>query len=106
MRYLQLRGCQAIARNVRNRFGEIDLIMRQGRSLLMIEVRYRQYDAYVDAAQSITITKQQRLLRACQCYIQNHDVPGLQPRIDVVTCTSKKFLRIEVKWLQNAIHML
>jgi putative endonuclease len=39
--YLHGRGCAVLARNVRTRRGEIDLIVRDGRSLVFVEVKTR-----------------------------------------------------------------
>ena len=38
---MQARGLQPVTRNYRCRGGEIDLIMRQGETLVFVEVRYR-----------------------------------------------------------------
>ncbi|HEY9447372.1 MAG TPA: YraN family protein, partial [Burkholderiales bacterium] len=39
--YLEARGLRLVARNYRCRFGEIDLVMREGKTLVFVEVRRR-----------------------------------------------------------------
>lgn len=68
--YLLGRGLRLEARNYLCRLGEIDLIMRQGDTLVFVEVRYRKNSRFGGAAASVTAAKQQRLRRAASCYLQ------------------------------------
>ncbi|MCG8083044.1 MAG: YraN family protein, partial [Candidatus Thiodiazotropha taylori] len=52
--YLSRRGLKLVTRNFRCKVGEIDLIMREKRTLVFVEVRYRQSDDYGSALESIT----------------------------------------------------
>ena len=56
--YLQRRGYTVLARNVRSRHGELDLIVRDARALVFVEVKTRR----VSAAQRAIRTDQQPLL--------------------------------------------
>ena len=58
-RWLESQGLHFIAANVRERGGEIDLIMRDGSVTVFVEVRYRRSANYGDAASSVTPQKQQ-----------------------------------------------
>jgi len=53
-RHLEQHGLAIVARNVRNRFGEIDIVARDGAVLVFVEVRLRRSGAYGGAAGSIT----------------------------------------------------
>ena len=64
LRYLEARGLSLVTRNFRCRTGELDLIMRDGEHLVFVEVRSRRSTRYGTPAESVTRTKQQRLLRA------------------------------------------
>ena len=46
LRYLQAKGLDLVERNYRCRFGEIDLIMRDGKTLVFTEVRLRKSNAF------------------------------------------------------------
>jgi len=81
--FLQARGLKLLARNWRCRFGEIDLIMRDGATLVFIEVRLRSRNDFGGAAASVTPAKQRKLLAAARQYLAT--LKTLPPcRFDVV----------------------
>lgn len=67
--YLLQQGLKPVEQNYRSRFGEIDLIMRDGATLVFVEVRLRRNAAFGGAAASIDARKQQRLVRTAQQYL-------------------------------------
>ncbi len=67
--FLQQRGLKLVARNYRCRFGEIDLIARDGDTLVFVEVRMRSGSGYGGAAASITAGKRAKLTRAARHYL-------------------------------------
>ncbi|MCL2298281.1 MAG: YraN family protein [Proteobacteria bacterium] len=67
--FLERQGLTVVARNVRNRYGEIDIIAREGDTLVFVEVRLRGSATFGGAVASISAQKQQRLWRAAQCYL-------------------------------------
>ncbi|MDO9225324.1 MAG: YraN family protein [Pseudomonadota bacterium] len=81
--YLATQGLTLVARNYRCRGGEIDLILRDGVSLVFVEVRERAGSAFGGAAASITATKQARLRLAAQHYLNRHGL-DLACRFDAV----------------------
>ena len=81
--YLQGQGLFLVKRNYRCRFGEIDLIMREGEVVVFIEVRMRASQAFGGAASSITLSKQGKLMRTARLYLASlKSVP--ECRFDVV----------------------
>ena len=98
-RYLQEHGLKPIAHNYRSRFGEIDLVMQDGPTLVFIEVRLRRSQVYGGAAASIDSRKQKRIIRAAQQYIAgiNHIPPC---RFDVVLMDDVQGQN--VRWIKNA----
>lgn len=68
--YLQRRGLAVVARNYRCPMGEIDLILRDGATLVFAEVRLRKNSAFGGAAGSITQQKQRKLRLAAQHYLK------------------------------------
>ncbi len=73
--YLQRHGLVLIERNARHRRGEIDLVMRDGATLVFVEVRQRSSARFGGAAASIDATKQMRLWRSAEHYLQRYAVP-------------------------------
>ena len=71
-RFLETQGVQIIGRNVRTGQGEIDLIGSARGLILFIEVKARALDHFGGAAASITMRKQQRLIRAAHSWLADH----------------------------------
>jgi putative endonuclease len=96
--YLQSQGLKLLASNYRCRFGEIDLIMRDGKETVFVEVRLRSHTAFGGAAASITAAKQQKLTRTAEHYLMEH---GAGPcRFDAVLLDS--LTTNNITWLKNA----
>ena len=102
-RYLARQGIRILERNVYNRGGEIDLIGRDGDTLVFFEVRYRGPGSLVDPASSINYPKQQRLLRAASFYLHRHGLWGSLSRIDVIAISPGTTKKYRVQWIRNAI---
>ena len=68
-RFLDGQGLRVVARNFRTKRGEIDLVARDGATLVFVEVRYRRSASHGGAAESITGIKQARMVAAAQVYL-------------------------------------
>jgi putative endonuclease len=100
--FLQGRGLKTVQRNFHCRMGEIDLIMLDGQTLVFTEVRYRANDAHGSGAESVTVTKQRRIIMAAQNFLrfrQHH--PSQVCRFDVVSIGNEEG-RTLINWIQNA----
>jgi putative endonuclease len=98
-RWLQARGLQPVTRNYRCRGGEIDLIMRQGDTLVFVEVRYRANATHGGAASSVTRRKQHKIVLAARHYFKQHAINEANQacRFDVIA-----FEGDQPDWIQNA----
>ena len=95
--YLHARGLTLLARNWRSRFGEIDLVMQDGATLVFVEVRLRSRSDFGGAAASVTPGKQKKLLAAARQYLAT--LKTLPPcRFDVVALTGSD----APEWIKNA----
>jgi len=79
------RGLRVVARNVREKFAEIDIVAQDGDTLVFIEVRTRQDDALGHPAETITPAKQQKIRRAAEAYLSRRRITGRAVRFDVAT---------------------
>lgn len=70
--FLAARGLELLERNYRCRFGEIDLVLRDGSVLVFVEVRFRATATFGGAAESITAAKRRKLLRTARHYMAEH----------------------------------
>jgi len=99
-RWLVRQGLRLVARNVRFRFGEIDLVMEDGEALVFVEVRYRARQDYGGAAASVTAAKRMRLERAIGGYVAAHPAAARRPlRADVVAVSAGD----RIEWIRNAL---
>ena len=85
--WYERRGYTVVARNWRCRSGEIDLILRRGRLVVVCEVKARRTDAYGPAASAVGPVKQQRLRRLAAEWLATARVGGVEVRFDVVAIT-------------------
>ncbi len=95
-RYLAERGLAIVARNWRTRLGEIDLVARDGATLVFVEVRLRNDARFGGAAASVDARKRARIEAAARQYLARlrHEPPC---RFDVVSVEDGR-----VEWLQGA----
>lgn len=97
--YLVAHGLTPVTSQYRSRFGEIDLILREGQTLVFVEVRLRSSNRYGGAAASITGKKTRRILATAQQFLaQLKPVPPC--RFDVVLLGTGTPPKIE--WLRDA----
>ena len=73
-------GLHAVAANAGYRVGELDLVMRDGATLVFVEVRYRADDRFGGGAASVTASKRRRLVQAANLFLAS------QPRWADASC--------------------
>lgn len=95
--YLVRQGLRIVARNWQCRLGELDLIARDGVTLVFVEVRQRASGSFGGAAASISVAKRAKLLATAQAYLQTlSSVPPC--RFDAVCIDGAG-----MEWLKNCI---
>jgi len=97
--YLTRQGLRLVVANYRSRFGEIDLILRDGDVLVFAEVRMRKNADFGGARASITPAKQARLIKTANQYLTQFAHPP-QCRFDAVLLGAPNSGAIE--WIKNA----
>jgi putative endonuclease len=102
-RYLQDQGLRSLASNYRCRQGEIDLIMQQGNTLVFVEVRYRSSPSFGSAAESITRSKQKKIIAAARHYISSRHSQEPACRFDVVAIAGGSGRRVD--WIRDAFQL-
>jgi putative endonuclease len=100
--YLIAQGLRTLARNVCCRYGEIDIIMEHGLTVVFVEVRARREQRFQTGAGSVNYRKQQRLIRTASVVIQRMPVLQDRPvRFDVVAYNTSQKHRA-AQWIQQA----
>ncbi|MGY6027720.1 YraN family protein [Phytobacter sp. AG2a] len=99
--WLESKGMRFIAANVRDRGGEIDLIMQDNATTVFVEVRYRKSSLFGGAAGSVTPSKQRKLLHTARYWLARHNgsFDTVDCRFDVVAFTGN-----DVEWIKNAFN--
>lgn len=82
--YLQKQGYRILARNYRNRLGEIDIIARHGTDLVFIEVKTRSDRLFGSPFDAVTAAKQRKLSKVALEYLSRQGCHGHPARFDVV----------------------
>ena len=102
--YLKRRGYRIVGRNYACRHGEIDIIARNRRYVVFVEVKLRRDDSHGQAAEFVTTAKQRRLIAAAALWLQQNPT-GLQPRFDVIEIYAPQGLETkkpEINHLEDA----
>lgn len=77
-------GCVILARHVTSRFGEIDILARDGETLVAVEVKYRANDKMGRAVEGVTSAKIEKIHAALEDYCARKNVAAEKIRIDLV----------------------
>jgi putative endonuclease len=83
-RHLTSRGWRILARNVRRKGGELDLVALDGDEVVFVEVRARRRGSRFDPAATINPAKWRRLVRVAGRWLAEHELGNAACRFDVV----------------------
>jgi putative endonuclease len=81
------RGFRVIARNARTRFGEIDLVCRDGEEFVFVEVKTRRAGSFVAAAEAVDRRKLGRLARLGSGWLALHGRRDARWRVMIAALT-------------------
>lgn len=82
--FLRSRGFAVLASGYRCALGEVDLVCREGRWLVFVEVKTRLSGAAGAPEEAVTPIKQRRLALAARHFLGEHRLAGVPYRFDVV----------------------
>lgn len=100
--FLQAQGLVPLDSNAHARGGELDLVMRDGSTVVFVEVRYRAHAAFGGAAASVDVHKRRKLVHAAQAYLTRHpDVAEAPCRFDVIAASGEP-ASPQFDWLRDA----
>lgn len=103
---LRRRGYAILDRRFRTRSGELDIVARDGRVIVFVEVRARSDGRFGSAFESITWQKRHRLSRMASSYLFLKRLPEhADCRFDVVSVTGRMPGPFQVDVLQNAFEI-
>ena len=98
-RFLEYKGLEILTRNFSCRYGEIDLIARDGEDTVFVEVKLRRNSDFAAAAEAVTTAKRAKLRRTALFWLQRFgEVPA---RFDVLEIYDE-FTPVRIHWIRNA----
>lgn len=102
--YLHDKKLIKVKRNYQCKVGEIDLIMIDNNTLVFIEVKYRKNSDWVSAIESVTKSKQRKIIKAAQLFLlQNKKYKDWNCRFDVVSIQGNEQNPV-IDWIEHAFY--
>jgi putative endonuclease len=103
-RFLKKKGFSILARNVRSRYGEIDIIALDRGQTVFVEVRSLGASRWHLPEETIGAKKQQRLSRAALAYLQQHGLEDRPARFDVIAVEAEG-VKAVIRHIPNAFEI-
>jgi ribonuclease HII len=102
--HLGFQGYRVLETNYTTRLGEIDIIASRNGTLVFIEVRARQWGAMVSPQESLTRSKQRKLIAAAQQYIQESETSWSDWRMDLAAVELDKLGQVKrLRIIENVV---
>jgi putative endonuclease len=104
-RFLRKKGYRILELNYRTRRGEIDIIARNGQTLVFIEVKTRK-SAFLDSPQAaVTVKKQRQISMVAQEYLDSNNLFDSEARFDVIAISLKAGEETQIEHIENAFDL-
>jgi putative endonuclease len=101
--YLTSRGVAILARNLRSKGGEIDILCLDGPLVAVVEVRQRSHGGFGGALGSVTPAKQRKIIRTARYVMQTSTELGRRlMRFDVIGIQGMPEGLYEISWIKDA----
>ncbi len=93
---------KVVDRNYRTRFGEIDIIAKDKKSFVFVEVKAKQTSRFGKPYEMVTAKKEKKLIATSKNYLleKRFDLEAADWRIDVI---SIDYETGQIEWLKNAV---
>jgi putative endonuclease len=96
------RGYAVLARRYRTRAGEIDIVARDGETLVFVEVKTRTSERFGPPAEAVTERKKRRVVSMARWYLSEHRLHGCLCRFDVVTVMCRPGMLPDIEVVKDA----
>lgn len=105
VKVLERNGYQILETRYRNRLGEIDIIARQGESLVFVEVKARRTTRFGNPKAAVTLRKQRKISMLALAYLKATRQSGAKARFDVVAINDCGGKEPRVEIVRNAFDL-
>lgn len=93
--FLEAKGAQILTMNYRRPTGEVDIVARQGKTILFIEVKRRTTLRFGSPAEAVTAAKRARIVGTAALYLQEKGLEDAPVRFDIVEILPGRIRHIE-----------
>jgi putative endonuclease len=101
-RFLEGKGHWIIRRNYHARVGEVDLITRDGETLVFVEVRMRGAKSHGSPIETVDWRKQQAIIAASERFLAENETDATECRFDVVGIVERPDGEPEIEHIRGA----
>lgn len=103
--FLQGEGLTIVERNFRCVCGEIDIVARDGRAIVFVEVKCRNNRTYGPPQLAVTPFKQRQISKAALVWLSKKRLYDVEARFDVVAILLKEHDLPEIEHIRNAFEL-
>lgn len=83
-RYLRRHRFRILAMNHHSRFGELDIVAREGKTIVFVEVKLRRVGGYAPAADYVTTDKIRKLRLTAESWLVSNELEDADCRFDII----------------------
>jgi len=87
--FLLKKGYEIVKRNYYTRYGEIDIISKEGNCLVFVEVKKRTSNKYGTGAQAVTSKKIEKIRTCAAIYLSENDLHDQEVRFDIIEISGR-----------------
>jgi len=102
--YLQKKGFQVVERNYRFQKNEIDIVVKHGSELIIVEVKTRQTAEIGEPWRAVTKAKQKQIIKVADHYVQANQF-DMNVRFDIISIVHNSY-RTEIEHIEGAFDTL
>jgi len=103
--FLKRRGFRIIDKNYRTKFGEIDIIAQDKKTLCFIEVKTRNIDIQISPKESVDSKKQEKISKSTLSYLKEKNLLKKRARFDVISISIKKSGERKIELIKDAFSL-
>ena len=103
-RYLKKNGYKILEKNYRTKLGEIDIIARENKTIVFVEVKSRRSTRYGSPKLAVTPQKQRKISMVALYYLKTTKQSDASARFDVVAFTSNRD-QPQIEIVKNAFEL-
>ena len=98
-KYLESMGVNILERNYQNRFGEIDIIGKEGNILLFIEVKYRKNESFGYPLEAVGFAKREKIRKMARFFLNENHYYRYNIRFDCIGIIGS-----QIEWIKGAFY--